>query len=179
MSANATPPDEIAFEREGLVVQMRPALMKYFRRKTRSAAEAEDLTQDVLVRALTHANWHSPDQAKGYIFRIAVNCWHDRQRRLRTRIPPVAYDEREEIERAAVENPPETVLIVREQLIQVVRALEAMSERTRSVLMLIKLEQMRAAAVAEMLGISESAVNKHLAKGLARLAELRKQQDRT
>jgi RNA polymerase sigma factor (sigma-70 family) len=161
-----------------LAAQMRPALLKYFRRKTRSAAEAEDLTQDVLVRALTHANWQSPDQAKGYIFRIAVNCWHDRQRRLRAQRHEVAHDELE-IEQAGVERPPETVLVIREQLIQVVRALEAMSERTRAVLMLIKLEQMRAAAVAEMLGISESAVNKHLAKGLARLAELRKHQDRT
>ena len=33
-------------------------------------------------------------------------------------------------------------------------------------------------AVAEMLGISVSAVGKHLAKGIAQLAILRKQQDR-
>jgi DNA-directed RNA polymerase specialized sigma24 family protein len=54
-----------------------------------------------------------------------------------------------------------------------------MNARTRTVLMLIKLEQMRIATVAEMLGISVSAVGKHLAKGIAQLAALRKQQDRT
>ena len=160
-----------------LVAQMRPALLQYFRRKTGSAAEAEDLTQDVLVRALTHASWQSPEQAKGYIFRIAVNCWHDRQRRLQVRGNAVAFDELRP-EQTGVEQPPESALMVREQLLQVVQALEGMSQRTRAVLMLIKLEQMRAAAVAEMLGISESAVNKHLAKGLARLAALRKRQDR-
>jgi DNA-directed RNA polymerase specialized sigma24 family protein len=53
-----------------------------------------------------------------------------------------------------------------------------MNVRTRTVLMLIKLEQMRVATVAEMLGISVSAVAKHLAKGIAQLATLRKQQDR-
>ena len=53
-----------------------------------------------------------------------------------------------------------------------------MNVRTRTVLMLIKLEQMKVATVAEMLGISASAVAKHLAKGIAQLATLRKQQDR-
>jgi DNA-directed RNA polymerase specialized sigma24 family protein len=44
-------------------------------------------------------------------------------------------------------------------------------------MMLIKFAQMKVATVADMLGISISAVNKHLAKGIARLAELRRQQD--
>lgn len=57
----------------GVVSEMRPALVKFFTRKTGSAVEAEDLAQDVLLRVLTHANWKSHDQAKGYIFRAAVN----------------------------------------------------------------------------------------------------------
>ena len=44
--------------------------------------------------------------------------------------------------------------------------------------MLIKLEQMRLATVAEMLGISVSAVAKHLAKGIAELAATRMEQGR-
>jgi DNA-directed RNA polymerase specialized sigma24 family protein len=44
-----------------------------------------------------------------------------------------------------------------------------MNVRTRTVLMLIELEDMRTATVAEMLGISVSAVDKHLAKGIAQL----------
>jgi RNA polymerase sigma factor (sigma-70 family) len=75
------------------------------------------------------------------------------------------------------ENLPERVLIAGEELNQVVRALDGMNVRTRAVLMLIKLEQMRVATVAEMLGISASAVGKHLAKGIAQLAALRKRQE--
>jgi RNA polymerase sigma-70 factor (ECF subfamily) len=63
------------------------------------------------------------------------------------------------------------------ELGQIARALEEMNVRTRTVLMLIRLEQMKAATVADMLGISLSAVNKHLAKGIARLAELRRRGD--
>jgi RNA polymerase sigma factor (sigma-70 family) len=175
MSANLIPPDDTS-DNPDLVAQMRPALVKYFKRKTGSAVEAEDLAQDVLVRALTHADWKSRDQAKGYIFRTAVNRWRDRRRRLQTHGMNVPWDEGS-IEESGAQSPPECVLIVREELNQVIRVLEDLNERTRTVLMLIKLEQMRVATVAEMLGISVSAVNKHLSKGIARLAELRRQQD--
>lgn len=152
-------------------------LVKYFRRKTGSAIEAEDLAQDVLLRALMHAGWKSRDQAKGYIFRIAVNCWRDRRRRSRAHGTTVSWDETP-VQELGAENPPECVLVVQEELDQIARALEGLNVRTRTVLMLIKLEQMRVATVAEMLGISVSAVNKHLAKGIAHLAQLRKRQDR-
>lgn len=179
MSATPAPPDDPASDNPSLAAQMRPALVKYFKRKTGSSVEAEDLAQDVLVRALTHAHWKSPDEAKGYIFRAAINRWRDRRRRLQTQGRTVPWEEEMAGDHAGVENPPERVLIVREEFIQVLGVLDAMSERTQAVLLMIKLEQMKAAVVAEILGISESAVNKHLAKGLARLAQARKQQDRT
>lgn len=168
-------PDEVADNRD-IVAQMRPALIKYFQRKTGSPAEAEDLTQDVLVRALVHAHWKSSSEAKGYIFRTAVNRWRDRLRRQLTRGKPVPWEDVAD-QSQGVENHPERALLVREELTQVLRALDEMSDRTQEVLLLIKLEKMKAATVAQMLGISESAVNKHLARGLARLAELRSRQE--
>ena len=179
MSTNPTALDKLA-DNAGIVSEMRPALVKYFKRKTGNPMEAEDLAQDVLLRALTHPIWETHDQAKGYIFRTAVNRWRDHLRRQRIRGAVIPWDETslEHIDNAGSENLPERVLIAREELNQVVRALEGMNVRTRTVLMLIKLEKMRIATVAEMLGISVSAVCKHLAKGMAQLATLRKQQDR-
>lgn len=157
---------------------LRPALLKFFQRKLGSTAEAEDLTQDVLLRALLHTHWKTPEQVKGYVFRIAVNCWRDRGRRVRAHGTSIRWDEApEEIKETGAQNSPECALVVREELDQVAAALEQLSVRTRTVLVLIKLEQMRIATVAEMLGISRSAVNKHLARGLAHLAELRKHQE--
>jgi RNA polymerase sigma factor (sigma-70 family) len=180
MSANPTSLDD-PLDNASVVSEMRPALVKYFNRKTGNPVEAEDLAQDVLLSALTHPNWKTQDQAKGYIFRTAVNRWRDSLRRRRIRGATIAWDEESperSNENTDVENSPERVLIVGEELNQVVRALEGMNVRTRTVLMLIKLEQMRVATVADMLGISASAVAKHLAKGIAQLAALRKQQDR-
>jgi RNA polymerase sigma factor (sigma-70 family) len=159
-----------------LLVQMRPALLKYFLRKTGSAAEAEDLTQDVLVRSLTHSSWKSLDEAKGYLFRSAVNRWRDRRRRQRVHTPAIQWSEAVE-EYLGTENPPERVLIAREELNQIFQALEQMNERTRTVLMLIRIEQMKVATVADMLGISVRAANKHLAKGVEILMRLRKRQE--
>jgi RNA polymerase sigma-70 factor (ECF subfamily) len=156
---------------------MRPSLVKYFRRKTGNYVEAEDLAQDVLVRTLTHADWKSFDEAKGYIFRAAVNRWRDRCRRQKAHGITVPWNENS-IEESGTQNPPECVLIVREELIQIAQALEGLSVRTRTVMMLIKLEQMKVATVAEMLGISVSAVNKHLSKGVAHLARLRERKGR-
>jgi RNA polymerase sigma factor (sigma-70 family) len=167
---------DLPLDNPSLVAQMRPALIRYFKRKSGSSVEAEDLAQDVLVRALTHAHWKSSGEAKGYIFRTAINRWRDRHRRERTHGTSVSLDEKE-IEELGTHNSPECVLIVRDELDQIARALEEMNVRTRTVLMLIRLEQMKVATVADVLGISPSAVNKHLAKGIARLAELRRQGD--
>src|SRR5262245_37205657 len=112
MTADAFSPDHL-LDDQHLVAQMRPALVKYFKRKTGSAVEAEDLTQDVLVSALKHSHWTSPEQAKGYIFRTAVNRLRDRRRRLRVQGIPIPYEERD-LDLGS-QNPPERVLIVQEE----------------------------------------------------------------
>src|SRR6202050_2125005 len=152
MSVNSTSLDD-PLDNVSFVSEMRPALVRYFKRKTGNPVEAEDLAQDVLLRALTHPNWKTEDHAKGYIFRTAVNRWRDNLRRQRIRGAVIAWDNASpEHANTGSENLPERVLIAEEELNQVVRALEGMNVRTRTVLMLIKLEQMRVAPVAEMLG---------------------------
>jgi RNA polymerase sigma-70 factor (ECF subfamily) len=157
-----------------LLAQMRPALLRYFLRKTGSAPEAEDLTQDVLLRSLVHARWKSLEEAKGYLFRCAVNRWRERHRRNQRHL--LAWDERAETS-LGCENPPERILIGREELTQILEALDQMNERTRTVLVLVNVEHMKVAAVAEMLGISVRAVSKHLAKGVGILLRRRKRQE--
>ncbi len=159
-----------------LTAQMRPALIRYFRRKTGSAVEAEDLAQDVIVRALTRVHWKSPAQAKGYIFRIAVNLWRDRRRRLHAQGALVEWDESTAAEIAA-ENSPECVLMNQWELNRVLQALRELDPRARTALMLVKLEQMKIANVAQVLGVSVRTVGKDLAKAASRLARLRRSKE--
>jgi RNA polymerase sigma factor (sigma-70 family) len=167
MSANLTSTQ--VTDSMALVAPLRPALVKYFLRKCGNPAEAEDLAQDVLVRALGNAHWESPEQAKGYIFRIAVNRWHDRNRRGQTHGIVIEWDD------AAVfaqveETSPERVLGSEQELHTVVTALQELGERTRDVFLLFRLEHLKHAQIAEMFGISVSAVEKHVSKAVAHLA---------
>ena len=98
-----------------LVTQMRPALVKYFKRKCGSNAEAEDLAHDVLVRTLTHSGWKSYEQAKGYIFRAAVNRWVDRKRRATSRGTSISWEDAAPLVQNE-EITPERVLIVQQEL---------------------------------------------------------------
>jgi RNA polymerase sigma-70 factor (ECF subfamily) len=161
-------------DNRSLAAQMRPALIKYFKRKTGSAVEAEDLAQEVIVRALAQADWKSPGQ--GYIFRTAINLWRDRRRRLRIRGLSVEWDEAAAAEVGA-ENSPERVLVDQEEMHRVVEALRRLDPRARTALMLVKLEQMKIANVARVLGVSVRTVGKDLARAASRLAQARKSQE--
>lgn len=149
--------------------QYRPALVSFFRRRCRNSAEAEDLAQDVILRTL-HRRWNTVEEAKGYIFRTAANIWCDRGRRQSasggTEIP---WDENI-VSEVSGGIPVERVLLSEEELHRVSVALLKLTERSRAIFVLNRLEQMKNSQIATMLGISESAVEKHMTKALAHLA---------
>jgi RNA polymerase sigma-70 factor (ECF subfamily) len=142
--------------------------VKYFKRKCGNATEAEDLAQDVLERVIRYSRWDSPEQAKAYIFRVAVNCWHDHSRRTWRRGAMVEWDDAAAFA-GNEETSPERVLNGEQELHVVVAALQELGERTRDVFMLDRLEHMKHAEIATLFGISVSAVEKHVAKAVAHL----------
>jgi RNA polymerase sigma-70 factor (ECF subfamily) len=154
-----------------LLAQLRPALVAFFRRRCRDTAEAEDLAQDVVVRALARGESLSGARVSGYIFRIAVNRWRDRGRRLVTRGVNVPWDDTAPALCDLLS--PEHVTGARQELDNVFAALQDLNQRTRDVLVLCRLEQMKQAEVARTMGISVSSVEKHLVRGLAHLAAYR------
>ncbi len=155
-------------ENQALLAELRPALIAYFERRCRNEAEAEDLAQDVLLRALQHANWSSSEEARGYIFRIAANRWKDRGRRKLTHGVEIEWDE-QRTQTAAEEIPIERVLSSQEDLKKLSDALLELGERTRDVFVMCRFEQLKQSEVGRIFGISVSAVEKHLVKALAHL----------
>jgi RNA polymerase sigma-70 factor (ECF subfamily) len=123
-----------------LIVGLRPALVAFFLRRCRNPAEAEDLAQDVVVRALTHARSHSAEQARSYIFQIALNRWRDRGRRMLTH--GIVVDWSDEIALGVAEgNSPERVLSGKQELERTVQALRELGQRTRDIFILCRLEK--------------------------------------
>lgn len=143
----------------------RPALMSFFLRRVRDHAEAEDLTQEVFARLLgsNETITTSPD---AYVFQTASNLLADRARRARVRA-----DYRDSIgqsEDYGVEPlDPHRHVAGRAALETFAQSLDDLPERTRTIFMLYRLENVSQADIAEALGISSSAVKKHVAKAMA------------
>ena len=152
------------------LTETRPALVRFFRRRCKNLPQAEDLAQDVIMRTLGRAEWKTIDQAKGYIFRTAANLWRDQARHLKvTGGAELSWDEN--IGNAVTEGIPlERVLLSEEELRRVDAVLLELNERTRDVFVLSRLEDMKYSEIASTLGISVSAVEKHMIKALAHLA---------
>lgn len=122
-----------------------------------------------MVRALARSDWESAEQAKGYVFRIAVNRWHDRNRRVQTHGTVVEWDDSAAFASAG-EVSLDHALEQHQELDRVVAALQELNVRTLDIFMLARLEQMKQGEIADMFGISVSAVEKHISKALAHLA---------
>lgn len=147
----------------------RPALISFFVRRLDNPAEAEDLTQEVLLK-LIQLPADEVRQPEAYIFRMASNLIRDRYRRRQVR-DSYRVEQAELEERAADYIDPLRLLEGKEKLGLVSRALADLSQRTRDILLLFRVERMRKRDIAESFGISVSAVDKHLIRATAHLAK--------
>jgi len=153
---------------EALHRRLHQGLMAFFLRRVGNRAEAEDLTQEVFVR-LSRDERTEMRHADAYIFQIAANLLRDRGRRQGVSNSYLSLLEADEQRRAGTLDS-ERILLDRERLGEVVAALQELSERTRSVFLLSRLEGMKHREIADAFGITVSAVQKHLIKAIAHLA---------
>ncbi|MEJ1962281.1 MAG: sigma-70 family RNA polymerase sigma factor [Gammaproteobacteria bacterium] len=152
--------------------QYRRVLISYFCRRVSSTAEAEDLTQDVFERLLLTLKAGPVGNVEALLFRIAVNLLRDRARRLRTRAPvePLPSEEMADFaEVLAADLSPERVVIGERTLQEVDAILHGLGERTRAVFYLHRLERLKVREIANVYGVSVSAIEKQLAKALREL----------
>ncbi|WP_238537023.1 RNA polymerase sigma factor [Caulobacter sp. AP07] len=153
-----------------------PALRAFFSRRA-SINDVEDLVQEVLLRIQKRQPEAVVNNVEGYLFEVAANVLIDRGRADRTRCRS-AHCEFQEIHHPVDEMSPERVLQAREQMARALAALNELPERTRRVFVLVRFEEMSYKLVAQRLGVSVSAVEKHVMKALRHLnARLRDQND--
>ncbi|HYG48650.1 MAG TPA: RNA polymerase sigma factor [Allosphingosinicella sp.] len=152
-------------------------LTRFFRRRIRDEFEVEDLVQDVFARIVARDGGERVEHLGGYILKTASSVIADRARRRSARRADlhVAFDSDLH---GGEEFDPERVLSGREDLDAAAAALLSLPERTRTVFVLRRLEGYSYREVASHLGISVSAVEKHLVKALRHLsAEMEKRLD--
>lgn len=148
-------------------------LQTYLTRKVRDAHTAADLTQETFLRFAEQRlaeRGATVTHERSYLYRMAHNLAvdHIRQQR-RERLHPCTDETIAEI---PFDHPsPEQTAAGHSDLQLVRTALGELPERTRQVFFLARVKGMTYRAVAERLGISESSVQKHLAKALKHLMQ--------
>src|ERR1700710_264614 len=148
------------------LLEHRPALLRYFIARRVPPDEAEDILQDLVVKLASHASGPVAEP-RAYLYRMGENLLFDRARsegRRRGREKAWVAAQAGATLEADDRPSPEQALIARERLALVSAALAALPERTVQVFRRYRIEGVPQRQIAAELGISLSAVEKHLQK---------------
>ena len=145
--------------------------MIYYR--IRARMDAEDLTQDVFIRAYRSiSRLREPERFRGWLYTIAVNRVNDYLRKKRVRSIFKSSDEGVDIQPEAdelMDRPEALEQVLREDFWrQVGRIATKLSKMEREVFMLRFFDSLNINEIAQILKKSESTVKTHLYRALAK-----------
>ncbi len=156
---------QASFEDE--LVELLPRLRRFAHSLSRSPADADDLTQATVERAIRSSDqWAPGTRLDSWVYRIMRNLWIDtarsRSRRERFEAPP------EEAEHVGMEGTAHTSA----ELAQVVAAMQRLPDEQREVVSLILMEGFGYREAAELLELPIGTVSSRLVRGRTALFEL-------
>jgi RNA polymerase sigma factor (sigma-70 family) len=149
------------------VFRHRAALQHYLSQLTSGAEDIEDLIQETYVRIYALPDYQRIESPKALALRIAHNLAVERARRLKTQ----ATDTMADLETLSVfsnEAPPDEQTDARRRFESFCAAVERLPPLCRRVFLLHKVHKLSHAEISEVLGVSQSTIEKHVAKGLVR-----------
>lgn len=167
-AAAPTPGTESAERARAWYESYGQAVYSYLRFHLPNADVAEDVTADTFLKVFRAADRfdESRGQPRTWIFRIAQNTLRDYQRRARVRRHVPLSNMRD---LAADAPSPEERLLWEEQVAQLLAAVTELSDADREIISLRYGSGLESAAVAEVLGIRESAARTRIWRALSRL----------
>ena len=154
---------------ESELTQLLPRLRRFAHTLSRNGADADDLTQATIERALrSREQWQPGTRLDSWLYRIMRNLWIDiaraRTRRERHEAP-------EEEAQSVGEDPRESI----EASLELKRAMDAMErlpDEQREVVALILIEGFGYREVSEMLDLPIGTVSSRLVRGRTALLEM-------
>jgi RNA polymerase sigma factor (sigma-70 family) len=161
---------------EAAFLDNRAALLRFLRARGAGDA-AEDLLQELWLKAVIQPSGPI-SQPLAYLYRMANNLMLDRLRsELRSRRREQEWTEAATPPDRAMSASGERVLLAQEELRAVEATLSALGERTDAIFRRFRLDGATQHQIAQEMGISLSAVEKHLQKAYRALVELRSRPD--
>ena len=156
---------------EALFLEVHPRVYSYIRYRVFDPAEAEDLTSDILERALTHLS--SYDASKGafstWLFRIAHNTWVNYIKKRKRRLSYHA-DFSSAVEDLPSGDPtPEQGLVSVEEKVHLIACLNTLPDRQQEILSLRFAARMTNREIGRVLDMNERTVSVTILRALRKL----------
>jgi RNA polymerase sigma-70 factor (ECF subfamily) len=143
---------------------------RLLRRRGSSPEDAEDLVQEAVLRlhVYTHAGGDVRDP-ESFVVRTALNLAIDVRRHAHQHLYETTSVE--ELTSIIDTRPlPDEVLAAEERLLRMRDALDRVSRRTREIFFMHRLQGFSHAEIAQRLGVTKSAIEKHIASAVTILA---------
>lgn len=151
---------------KGLFLKHAAALRGYLARKVRDPQLAADLVQESFLRLAEHRRGERIDNSQGYLYRTANNLLIDHVRQeARRKTQTVPHEVLADIEDESAGL--EAQAMAQQQRKALKQAITELPPRTQEIFRLNRIEGLTHAEVARHLNISDSSVQKHLARALA------------
>jgi RNA polymerase sigma factor (sigma-70 family) len=138
-------------------------VMSVLMRRGRTEQDAEDLVHDAYVKYEETSKEKVIEKPEAFLMKVALNLSIDAHRASTVRGEEVMLEDV-----VIIDGRPSTeaVVLAREELAQVAECLSQMSERTRSIFLDNRVEGLSYQQLSEKYGITKSAVEKQIAKGV-------------
>jgi len=156
-----------AFERE--LTELLPRLRRFAHTLSRNGADADDLTQATVERALrSRDQWAAGTRLDSWLYRIMRNLWIDTAR---ARARREKHEAPEEEAQSVGEDPRESIEASLE-LKRAMAAMERLPDEQREVVALILIEGFGYREASEMLDLPIGTVSSRLVRGRTALLEM-------
>lgn len=168
---------DVLMDGDELIRRYGPVVYNLSLRLTGNPAEAGDLAQDSLVRALKGLPSFRGGNSGAWIYRITVNAWKNflrakaSRKAMRFFSPDGSGVESEPADVASPEPGPEARAIDGDEKARIERAMKALTPEERAVLVLRELDGLTYAEVAEALDLPLGTVKSRLARARTVLAD--------
>jgi RNA polymerase sigma factor (sigma-70 family) len=146
------------------VLPHEPALRAWLRRRRLEGLEVDDVIQETYTRLIAAESIAHIRDAKSYAFQTAGSVVVDHLRRLKV-VSITSVSDLDHLELPSEEPSPERQVIDREELHRLAQLIASLPGRVRDVFTLRRVYGLSQREVAERLGIAESTVEKHMARG--------------
>lgn len=153
---------------ESFYRKYKTVLKNYFVRRVRSHAEADDLTQELLIRVTQQVDRNEIENPDAFVFTVAGNLLRNKAREWQRGNRKA--EQLEYLARMVESVSPERILSQRETLNLLMQHLELLNTRAREVFFLHRLEGMKYSEIALHYGISVSTVEKDMIKAIAHIS---------